>query len=92
MPSSLEILSSELDQVLERVLPFASHRLGSPGWLAAEAFIVLAHAVEITDDVLAAKSLCESAEPLSHFLQDDDCERIASYNLCSSCKRVCYAC
>ena len=69
MPSSLEILSSEPDQVLEAVLLLASHRLGNPGWLAAEAFIVLAHAVEITDDVLAAKSLCESVEPLSHFFK-----------------------
>ena len=69
MPSSLEILSSELDQDLEAVLTLASTRHGNPGWLAAEAFIVLAHAVEITDDVLAAKSLCESAEPLSHVLQ-----------------------
>ena len=69
MPSSLEILSSELDQVLEGVLPFAIHRHGSPGWLAAEAIPVLARAVEITDDVLAAKSLCESAEPLSNVLQ-----------------------
>ena len=53
---------------------------------------MLAHAVEITDDVVAANSLSEWFEPLSHFLQDDDCDRIASYDLCSSCKRVCCAC
>ena len=71
MPSSLQNLSSELNQDLEAVLPLASTRHGNPGWLAAEAFIVLAHAVEITDDVLAANSLTQWLQPLSHVLQDD---------------------